>query len=99
MDLVLPGRAVHALQDRPDAEWRCADRGPGDGVRRGAGVRLFLGLSPLPSRVRRGAPILPGPPDPRREVPDDVAGGTGAGVWGRAARGVAGALRGHPPAG
>ena len=70
----------------------------GDGVRRGAGLRLLLGLSPLHARVRRGAPVLPGASDPRREVPDDAARRAGPGLRERLARGVAGAVRGDPPA-
>ena len=54
VDLVLPGRAVHAVQDRPHAERRCVIEVLGPGVRRGAGVRLLLGLSAVSSRVRRG---------------------------------------------
>ena len=44
----------------PTPQRRRADRGPGGGVRRGAGLRLLLGLSPLPSRVRRRPPVLSG---------------------------------------
>src|SRR3954463_10082438 len=98
MDLVLPGRAVHALQDRPDPERRRADRGAGRGVRRRAGLRLLLVLSALSTRVRRAAPVLPGAPDPRREVPDDPAGCAGSSLWRGAARGVAVVVRGDPPA-
>ena len=50
-------------------------------------------------RVRRDAPVLSGPPDPRREVPDDAARREGPGVWDEVARGVACALRGDPPPG
>ena len=84
LDLVLPRRAVHAVQDRPDAQRRRADRGAGVGVRRGAGVRLLLGLSPLPSRVRRGAPVLSGASDPRCEVPRRRCPTRGTGRMGRA---------------
>ena len=73
VDLVLPGQSVHALQDRPDAGRRGVDRGAGQGIRRGSGVRLLLGLSQVHGRVRRDGAVLPGPPDPRREVPDDAA--------------------------
>ena len=45
------------------------------------------------------APVLPGPSDPRCEVPDDAARRAGPGLWRGPARGVAGALRGDPPAG
>ena len=99
LDLVLPGRAVHVLQDRPDAERGCPDRGPGGGVRRRARVRLLLGLSPLPSRVRRAVAVLPGPPDPRREVPHDAGRPAGPGLRRGAARGLAKSLRRDPPAG
>src|SRR5687768_5167121 len=99
MDLVLPGRTVHAVQDRPDAQRRRPDRGAGGGVRRGAGVRLLLLLPALPSRVRRAAAVLPGAPDPRCEVPDHAARCAGPCLWGTLARGVAVAVRGDPPAG
>src|SRR3954454_2942447 len=98
MDLVLPGRAVHAVQDRPDPQCRRVDRRAGRGVRRGAGVRLLLVLSALSARVRRAAPVLPGAPDPRREVPDDPARSAGSCLWGTLARGVAVVIRGDPPA-
>src|SRR4051812_15931651 len=99
MDLVLPGRAVHALQDRPEPQWRRADRGAGGGVRRGAGVRLLLVLPALPARVRRAAPVLPGAPDPRCEVPDDPARRAGPCLGRGAARGVTAVVRGDPPPG
>src|SRR4051812_45503271 len=99
MDLVLPGRAVHAVQDRPDPQRRRVDRGAGRGVRRGAGLRLLLVLSALSTRIRCAAPVLPGAPDPRCEVPDDPAGCTGSCLWRGAARGVAAVVRGDPPAG
>src|SRR5437764_13077454 len=99
MDLVLPGRAVHAVQDRPDPQRRRADRGAGRGVRRGAGLRLLLVLPALSTRVRCAAPVLPGAPDPRCEVPDDAARCAGSCLWGTLARGVAGVVRGDPPAG
>ena len=38
VDLVLSGRAVHVLQDRPVAQRRCADRGSGRGVQRRPGL-------------------------------------------------------------
>src|SRR3954451_22035791 len=98
MGLVLPGRVVHAVQDRPDPERRRVDRGVGRGVRRGAGLRLLLVLSALSTRVRCAAPVLPGAPDPRCEVPDDPAGCTGSGLWRGAARGVTVVVRGDPPA-
>ena len=50
-------------------------------------------------RVRRVAPVLPGPPDPRREVPHDAARRKGSNVWDQVARGVAGTLWGDPPPG
>ena len=67
----------------PHRSGRRADRGAGHGVRRGAGLRLLLRLPPLHARVRRAAPVLPGPPDPRREVPDDAARHAGPGLWER----------------
>src|SRR5208337_71331 len=60
--------------------------------------KLFPDIS-LPARVRRVAPVLPGPPDPRREVPHDAAGRKGSNLWDEAARGVAGALWSDPPPG
>ena len=38
VDLVLSGQPVHVVQDRPDAEQRCVDRGSGRGVQRGPGL-------------------------------------------------------------
>src|SRR3954469_25428585 len=99
MGLVLPGRAVHAVQGRPGPKCRRVDRGAGGGVRRGARVRLLLVLPALSARVRRAAPILPGAPDPRCEVPDDAARRAGPCLWRGAARGVMAVVRGDPPPG
>src|SRR3954462_10432910 len=85
VDLVLPRGPVHPVQDRPDPQWGRADRGPGQGVQWGPGLRLLLGLSSLPTRVRRVAPVLSGAPDPRCEVPGHVARSAGAGRWGAVA--------------
>ena len=88
------GPAVHPVQDRPAPLRRRADRGAGQGVRRGAGLRLLQRLPPLHARVRRDGAVLPGPSDPRREVPDDAAGQAGAGLRRALARGVADACSG-----
>src|SRR5512135_2663658 len=47
----------------------------------------------------RAAPVLPGAPDPRCEVPDDAARCAGPRLWGTLARGVEVVVRGDPPAG
>src|SRR3954464_2514490 len=99
MDVVLPGGAVHAVQDRPDPQCRRAGRGAGRGVRRGDRLRLLLLLSSLLARVRCPGPVLPGASDPRREVPDDAARRAGPGLWDEVARGVAGVVRGDPSPG
>ena len=46
----------------------------GQRVRRGAGLRLLLGLSQVHEGFWRDGAVLPGPPDPGREVPDRIAG-------------------------
>ena len=51
-----------------------------DGV---LGCDYFSAYRRYHARVRRGAPVLPGPPDPRCEVPDDAAGREGSGLWTR----------------
>src|SRR3954469_24839879 len=99
MDLVLPGRAVHPVQDRPDPRRRRVDRRAGGGIRRGAGVRLLLVLPSLPSRVRRAAPVLPGASDPRCEVPDYTARRAGPCLWRGAAGGFTAVVRSDPPPG
>src|SRR5512143_1354294 len=53
------------------------------------GCAYFSSLSSLSARVQRAAPVLPGAPDPRREVPDHAARRAGPCVWGAVARGVA----------
>ena len=70
VDVVPSGQLVHVVQDRPDPECGRVDRGVGQGVQWRAGLRLFLGLSSLPARVRCHAPVLSGASDPRCEVPD-----------------------------
>ena len=67
-----------------------------DGV---LGCDYFSAYRRYHARVRRAAPVLPGPFDSRREVPDDLAGCNGTCLRRAAARGVAAAVRGNPPTG